>query len=59
MDFEEWWSNCGSGMTPHPNEDREEHARRVAEAAWIARQRTSKDKGITFEQLQGQEEAEC
>ena len=34
MDFQEWWASFGSAMRPHRNEDREEHARRVAEAAW-------------------------
>jgi hypothetical protein len=32
--FEAWWADVGSGLAPLPGEDREEHARRVAEVAW-------------------------
>jgi hypothetical protein len=33
--FEEWWKNIGSAMPPLDGEDREEHAKRVACAAWF------------------------
>lgn len=36
MQFEQWWYNIGSGITPRPEEDQETHARRVAKAAWDA-----------------------
>ena len=32
--FDEWWHKIGSGIIPLPNEDQEEHAKRVALAAW-------------------------
>ena len=32
--FAEWWGAIGSGIAPRANEDHEEHAHRVAEAAW-------------------------
>jgi hypothetical protein len=32
--FDEWWNTEGSGMPPLAAEDREEHMRRVAKAAW-------------------------
>ena len=32
--FAEWWHEIGSGITPKQDEDQEEHARRVAQAAW-------------------------
>lgn len=32
--FEEWWNAEGSGIPPLANEDKEEHTRRVAKAAW-------------------------
>ena len=34
-EFERWWSEEGSGMYPLPNEDQEEHARRVSRIAWL------------------------
>ena len=34
--FNEWWYEVGSGITPLPHEDREEHARRVAFRAYCA-----------------------
>ena len=34
-DFEAWWFVEGSGMTPQPDEDREEHCYRVAKTAWL------------------------
>jgi hypothetical protein len=34
--FDVWWRNVGSGMRPNPHDDYEQHARRVAEAAWEA-----------------------
>lgn len=36
MSFLEWWNEVGSGIIPRPGEDREEHAKRVAEAAFNA-----------------------
>lgn len=33
MNFNEWWDNCGSAMTPQPCDDYQSHARRVAMAA--------------------------
>lgn len=33
--FDEWWYAEGSGMPPLANEDKEEHTRRVAKAAWV------------------------
>lgn len=35
-DFERWWYEVGSGITPMKGEDRETHAHRVAEAAFEA-----------------------
>jgi hypothetical protein len=35
-EFQEWWYNTGSGITPIQNEDQHEHARRVAASAWNA-----------------------
>lgn len=32
--FAEWWYKIGSGIVKLPTEDNEEHARRVAAAAW-------------------------
>ena len=32
--FAYWWHNIGSGMIPGKNEEQEQHAERVAEAAW-------------------------
>ena len=34
-DFESWWYVEGSGLTPKPREDREEHCYRVAKTAWL------------------------
>jgi hypothetical protein len=34
-DFEKWWFDEGSGMSPQPNEDLEEHCCRVAKIAWL------------------------
>lgn len=34
--FDKWWNETGSGIVPLPNEDGEEHAKRVAVAAWGA-----------------------
>ena len=34
-DFETWWYVEGSGMTPKPDEDHEEHCHRVAKIAWL------------------------
>jgi hypothetical protein len=36
QDFAGWWCYHRSGLAPLPNEDREEHARRVALAAFLA-----------------------
>lgn len=33
-DFDVWWYNEGSGMSPLPGEDAEEHVRRICEIAW-------------------------
>ncbi|MGL4680035.1 MAG: hypothetical protein ACRCWC_11720 [Plesiomonas shigelloides] len=33
-DFIGWWDRFGSGIAPCQNEDREEHARSIAQAAW-------------------------
>jgi len=54
-DFEQWWHAEGSGLAPHPDEDHEEHARRVAEVAWILSQSTQPaihtDYGLSFSDL--------
>ena len=34
MTFDDWWKNIGSGITPLPSNDIEEHAKRIAEFAW-------------------------
>ena len=34
-DFEQWWHDTGSGITPENDEDQETHAKRVAFAAWL------------------------
>jgi hypothetical protein len=34
-DFELWWYNEGSGMSPRPLEDAEEHTHRVSKIAWL------------------------
>jgi hypothetical protein len=39
--FEEWWYNTGSGIGVKPGDDYEEHAKRVAQAAWDASQQTA------------------
>ncbi len=41
VDFEYWWDCVGAGMRPEPGQDMEEHARRVAEAAWLASARNT------------------
>ena len=33
-DFEQWWRDIGSGIAPRSDEDQEDHAKRVALAAW-------------------------
>ncbi len=33
--FDVWWHNEGSAMRPLPNEDAEEHAKRVSKVAWL------------------------
>lgn len=33
-DLTEWWLNVGSGMVPHSGADHEEHAARIAKAAF-------------------------
>ena len=35
-EFYEWWRNVGSGIIPFARDDMEEHARRVAQEAWMA-----------------------
>jgi hypothetical protein len=32
--FAYWWRNIGSGMIPGKDEEQEQHAERVAKAAW-------------------------
>ena len=32
IDFGDWWFSVGSGITPNPNEDKEEHAEIVCKA---------------------------
>ena len=32
--FDTWWDNEGSGMSPKEGEDKEEHTKRVALMAW-------------------------
>lgn len=34
-DFDIWWFREGSGMPPSPNEDAEEHCRRISKIAWM------------------------
>jgi hypothetical protein len=36
MTFNEWWHDIGSGITPMPDHDAEEHACRVASFCWEA-----------------------
>lgn len=36
MTFDEWWTNVGSRIVPDHDEDREEHAKRVARQAVAA-----------------------
>ena len=36
LDFKEWWDNIGSGLTPLPSEDQEQHAKRVAYISYAA-----------------------
>lgn len=36
MAFNEWWNECGSGITLLPHEDQEGHAKRVAFRAYCA-----------------------
>lgn len=36
LQLKEWWDLVGSGITPAPEEDQEEHARRVAYRAYSA-----------------------
>jgi hypothetical protein len=33
--FEQWWTDEGSGIPPLKNEDAETHVRRVARIAWM------------------------
>lgn len=35
-EFEDWWNYDGSGMTPLPEHDIEEHSRRIAKIAWLS-----------------------
>lgn len=37
MSFDRWWWAVGSGIRPAPDDDAEEHAWRIAKAAWEAR----------------------
>ena len=36
LNFDEWWANIGSGITPKRGDDMEEHAHRIAREAWLA-----------------------
>ena len=33
--FDAWWNDVGSGLTPTKGDDQEQHARKVAEVAWM------------------------
>ena len=33
-DFDAWWNDFGSSITPSEKDDMESHAKRMAEAAW-------------------------
>lgn len=33
-EFDKWWADEGSSITPNPGDDLEEHAKRVAQIAW-------------------------
>ena len=35
--FNSWWNSVGSGITPIAEHDMDEHAKRVAYAAWLDR----------------------
>ena len=35
-EFELWWNKIGSGITPLPHRNMEEHAKRVSQEAWEA-----------------------
>lgn len=35
--FNSWWNSVGSGITPITEHDMDEHAKRVAYAAWLDR----------------------
>jgi len=34
--FQKWWNDTGSAIVPLRIHDHEEHAKRVAQAAWVA-----------------------
>lgn len=36
MNFDQWWNEVGSALRPEPNEDQEEHSKRVCMAAFGA-----------------------
>ena len=48
--FERWWHEEGSGMPPRPDEDAEDHVRRITEIAW--------SNGAYLEQLKTEKYAE-
>ena len=52
--FAYWWHNIGSGMIPGKDEDQEQHAERVAEAAWDA---ISSELSERIEELESREDA--
>ncbi|MBT3042246.1 MAG: hypothetical protein KME67_05230 [Candidatus Thiodiazotropha sp. (ex Codakia orbicularis)] len=35
-EFDQWWHESGSGLTPSPDQDQESHARAVAKQYWNA-----------------------
>ena len=52
MKFEQWWHEIGSGLIPTDNEDREEHAMRVAKlAAEAERKECAKVCDTVFDEL--------
>lgn len=36
MNFDQWWNEVGSALRPEPNEDQEEHSKRICMAAFGA-----------------------
>lgn len=53
MNFDDWWSNIGSGLAPQLDEDQYEHAHRVAFASYLAARKAPPteqmiDRGVAF-----------